>query len=431
RQLVLGQLPPSVWAWALPTLWLIVTLAAGTYPALALGVLKVKDLMLSTYQRQRAQGHLRKALVLGQFVVCIGLVSLALVLQQQIRFLGDQQLGYRSASVLSVNLAGSRNQAGKQGLETTVGQLVGVRAVTRTQSYPGISTSGYSVSDPTEEGKYHGVSANQVQMGAEDLLDLKLLAGHFLRQRPEGDTIVDVVINEHFAGLLGYDDPQAAIGQDARNLFRNNTQIVGVVKDFHFESLHHPIGAYAFHNGDYANTNQLLIQVENGQLETVLPALQQAFQQHLPEAAFDYRFLDQTARSFYESEQRTTQIVQLFTLLTICISVLGLLGLAAFAAAKRTKEISIRKILGASVAQIIYTLSRDFVGIIVVAIFLATPLAYWLAQRWLTDFAYRISLSWTVFAVAGLVALLIAIVTIAGQSWRAATANPVDALQRE
>lgn len=431
RELNWAQLLEGGWWLCIPATWLVVTVVAGLYPALVLGTSNAKRLLQPVAVRGSGQAVFRKVLVVGQFVVCIALIAGALICQEQIAYLGQKKLGYGADVVVAINVAGSDNAAGKVALEKTLLQQTEVEQVARAQAFPGIGTSGYSITDPNNQQVPHRVLASRVSPGTEELLGLELLAGKFLTVRAEGDTTIDVVVNEELISIFGW-EPDEAIGQTPGDLFDPGTKIAGVVKDFHFESLHHPIGAYAFHNdNDKGQLGFMLVRLAPGTVNDMLPKIADVFREHLSEAAFDYTFLDQTVASFYENEARLSRVVWLFTLLTIFISALGLLGLATFAAAQRTKEISIRKVLGASVAGIVVLLSKDFLKMILIAILLAIPLGWWAMHEWLTNFAYRININWWVFGFAGGIALLVAIVTIAGQSWRAASRNPVDALRNE
>ncbi len=416
---------------SIPITWTIVTLVAGLYPALAMGSTSAKQLLSPEFQSRNRQGLLRRSLVIGQFVVCIALIAGALICREQISFLGQKKLGYGADAVIAINLAGSSNESAKNSLVQAVLAHRDVTNVSRAQAFPGIGTSGYSLINPDQPNIPHPAAANRIEPGVEELLDLELVAGQFMGPKAEGDTVVELVVNEHFVSILDW-SPEEAIGRSPDQLFGTATRITGVVKDFHFESLHYPITAYAMHNDDgRGQPNFLLARVRPQSLENILPELQTLFDRHLPEAAFDYTFIDQTVESFYESETRLSRVVWLFTLLTIFISALGLLGLATFAAAQRTKEISIRKVLGASVGGIVMLLSREFLVMVLVATVLAVPLGWWAMQQWLGNFAYRIDISWWFFGLAGGLALLVALLTIAGQSWRAATRNPVDALRNE
>lgn len=431
RDLQWQQLLENGWWLTVLATWLIVTLVAGVYPALALGMNNAKQLLQPIARQGSGHALFRKVLVVGQFVVCIALIAGALLCQKQITYLGKKKLGYGVDAVVAINLAGSDNEAGKTALEKNIAQQPGIEKVARAQAYPGIGTSGYAISDPNNPQVPHRVLASLSEPGSEDLLGLELLAGKFITAQAEGDTTIDVVVNEQLISIFGW-TPEEAIGRTPGNMFDSSTKIVGVVKDFHFESLHHPIGAYALHNDqDKANPNFLLVRVRPDALNGMLPKLANLFREYLPEAAFDYTFLDQTVAGFYENETRLSRVVWLFTLLTIFISALGLLGLATFAAAQRTKEISIRKVLGASVGGIVLLLSKDFLWLVLIAVLLAVPLGWWAMQEWLTNFAYRIEIEWWVFGLAGGTALLITFLTIAGQSWRAAVRNPVDALRNQ
>ena len=431
RDLTAWELIESGWWFAVPLTWIAVTLVAGFYPALAMGGSSAKQLLQPEVGRGNRQAILRKTLVVGQFVVCIALIAGALLCRQQIEYIGQKKLGYGVDAVIALNLAGSNNEAAKKSLVEAVRSHADVNSVARAQSFPGIGTSGYSLINPDQPNVPHPVSANRTEPGAEELLGLELLAGQFLQPRAEGDTVVGIVVNEQFVDIMGW-SAEDAIGRTSDQIFGTATKIEGVVKDFHFESLHHPITTYVMHNDEgRGQPNFLLARVRPSALDHILPELQETFSRYLPEAAFDYTFLDQTVAGFYENETRLSRVVWLFTMLTVFISALGLLGLAAFAAAQRTKEISIRKVLGASVGGIILLLSRDFMQMIILATVLAVPIGWWVMAQWLSNFAYRISINWWVFGLAGGLALLIAILTIAGQSWRAATRNPVDALRNE
>jgi putative ABC transport system permease protein len=205
-----------------------------------------------------------------------------------------------------------------------------------------------------------------------------------------------------------------------------------VVKDFHFESLHQPIGPFAFSNANRLGWRPyLLVKMRTGDLPGTMAQLEAAYKKHLPTAAFEYTFLDEHLAKLYQGEQRLAKVVFVFTLLTIFISCLGLFGLAAFTAERRTKEIGVRKVLGASVAGVVALLAKDFLKPVLVAIALATPLAWWFIAKWLQGFAYRVELSGWYFALAGTLAVAIAFLTVSFQSVKAALANPVESLRNE
>jgi putative ABC transport system permease protein len=203
------------------------------------------------------------------------------------------------------------------------------------------------------------------------------------------------------------------------------------VEDFHAQTLHQPITAYAFHNAETETRRFLLVKLDTRDIPQSMSQLESAFRQVMPHSAFQYQFVDDYLQKLYQTEARTASVVNVFSLLSILVSCLGLFGLAAFAAEQRVKEIGIRKALGASVAGITSLLVRDFLKWVLLAVVIATPVAWYLMDRWLSDFAYRIDMQAWWFLLAGAVALLVAVLTVSFQSIRAALENPVKALGGE
>jgi putative ABC transport system permease protein len=240
-----------------------------------------------------------------------------------------------------------------------------------------------------------------------------------------------VIINETTAKILGYSDPvgkQIYTSVDAQGHTTALT-IIGVVKNFNFETLHRDIGPLAFRLD--RSTYLLSIKVSTGNINGLVSQIQNKWKAMAPGMPFSYRFLDDSFDEMYRDEQRAGKIGLIFSVLAIFIACLGLFGLATFIAEQRTKEIGVRKVLGASVQGIVKMLSKDFLKLVAIAFIMAAPLAWYLMHRWLQDFAYRIDVGWWVFAVAGLAALLIALITVSFQAIRAAVANPVKSLRAE
>jgi len=219
------------------------------------------------------------------------------------------------------------------------------------------------------------------------------------------------------------------------NEFQGNVQtlrIVGVVKDFHFEDLHVPITAFAFQiYSTFDHFNYMVVHLKAGDIGAAIASVEQTWHQLDPYEPFEYNFLDQQFQKNYEADTRLSALVGYFTAIAICISCLGLFGLAAFSAEQRTKEIGIRKVLGASEGSIVALLSGDFLKLVGISVLLASPIAWLIMQRWLQDFAYRTTISWTVFAYTTTAAMLIALITISFQAIRAATSSPVKCLRSE
>ena len=201
--------------------------------------------------------------------------------------------------------------------------------------------------------------------------------------------------------------------------------------NFNFDNFHQPIGGYVFHNSNSEGLTYTLIKLNTSNLPSSMGQIEKAFNKVLPTSAFDYTFLDQHLETLYRREQRTASVVLVFSCLSILIACLGLFGLAAFTAEQRTKEIGVRKVLGASIGSIVGLLSRDFIGLVLISVLVASPVAWYFMNSWLKDFAYHVDIKWWIFVGAGAVSLLIAFVTVSAQSVRAATVNPVESLRSE
>jgi putative ABC transport system permease protein len=314
-------------------------------------------------------------------------------------------------------------------LETEVRQLASVSGTALAQTFPGRKGSGRSLAHLNEEAEGSGLTTCRARPDIFSVLDIPMLAGRPMRIPAEGDTVTEIVVNRSAAQYLGWSPEQAISQKVAANL--RNAVIVGVSEDFHFGTMREKIGNYAFHNARTENLDFLLVKVQSERLSDVMRDLEAAFQRTMPSSAFDYVFLDEHLDALYRGEQRMAKVALVFAGLAIFIACLGLFALAAFAAERRTKEIGIRKVLGASVASITGLLAKDFLKLVLIAIVIASPVAYWFMQKWLADFAYRIDVQWWMFVLAGAVAVAIAFLTVSFQSVRAALANPVESLRSE
>lgn len=250
--------------------------------------------------------------------------------------------------------------------------------------------------------------------------------------KQEGDTLVDVVLNKKAIDYLGY-TPEEAIGKKVDMQLGDGATIIGVVDDFNFESLHKPVGgAYAFHNNNYESKSYLLVRFNSVSVTNTMQQLEAAYAKVSPDSSFDYTFLDKNMEQLYAQDRKIAKVGLLFCLLAIFVACLGLFGLAAFTAEQRKKEIGVRKVLGgASVLGITQMLSADFLKLVIVSLLVAFPVAYILMQKWLQEFAYRIDIGWLVFFIAGMCAVIIALITVSFQAIKAATANPIKSLRTE
>ncbi len=432
REMSILGLLQSKWGLAFPAVWAGVTLVAGLYPALFLSSFTPKKLLSPVQAGVSSANFFRKTLVISQFTVCVALIIGAIVFQQQLDFISQKKLGFEPEQVVAITTAGAENADQVKSFNTEAASLTSVKKVVRSQAYPGVGTSGYTMSRPGQAEKVVGVSSCWAEPGFEEVLSLKLLAGRSLPPKTKEDTTIQVVMNEAGIEFLGY-TPEEALGKSLPSLYNGRpTTIVGVVEDFNFQSLHSPITPYVFCNGNNIAWNPFtLVKLRTTDLRSTMSQLEAVFKKHVPTSAFEYSFLDDTLDRLYSSEQRMSQVVLLFTVLTIFISCLGLFGLAAFTAERRRKEIGVRKVLGATVTGVVGLLTKDFLKPVLVAILIAAPLAWYGMGKWLQSFAFRVEMQWWHFALAGALAVGVAFLTVGFQSIKAALTNPVKSLRSE
>ncbi len=407
-----------------------VILVAGSYPAFFLSAFSPKNLLQTTFRKNNSAGWLRRSLVTAQFTASVVLIIGTLVLYHQMQFIQQKNLGFEPHQVVAITTIAAESQVQLDALIQGCRGLSNVESVCRAQTYPGANASGRSIYKSLEDENGMELRTNRTTPGIEKVLGIKLLAGASLPEKQPGDTIVNVILTKTAVDYLGL-TPEAAIGKKVYCDLGNNAYIRGVVEDFHSESLHKPLGAYAFHDARTEDRRFLLVKLNTQNLPETMRQIESVFNASLPQSAFEYKFIDDYLDSLYRAEARTASVVFVFSMLSVLISCLGLFGLAAFAAEQRTKEIGIRRVLGASVVGITGLLSKDFLKLVFFAIAIASPLAYFLMDKWLADFAYRIEIQWWMFVVAGAGAVVIAFLTVGFQSVKAALANPVKSLRSE
>ena len=421
----------SGWFWiGFTAVWILLTLLAGLYPALYLSSFSPKQSLQKTVTAG-AQTFVRKGLVVFQFSVSIILIICSVIFYKQMSFIRDKKLGYEPEQVIAVLTTPAKDRDQVMAVKTAYEGLSDVALVGRSQSYPGSRASGRSIYKPGDE---EGVSIQTLRTSREvlDVLDINLIAGQLLPETKDiKDTTIQVIVNKVTLDYLGL-TPEQAIGQRVDIMgFDGMTEIVGVMDDFHYNSLHQEIKPLCFHNAVQSESySYLLVKVNTGNLTATIKQLENIYKKNIP-ASFEYTFLDQHLASLYRSEQNLSKVVMIFAGLAIFVACLGLYALAAFTAEQRTKEIGIRKVLGASVSHVVGMLSRDFMSLVIIAFVIGIPVGYYLMHKWLQGFAYKTDITLIVFIAAGFISLLIAGITVSLESYRAARTNPVKSLKSE
>jgi putative ABC transport system permease protein len=417
----------------------LVGIASGSYPAFFLSRFQPVRAMRGQTHTITAGGNLlRKLLVVLQFFVSFILMIGVSVIYYQLHYIQTKDLGFDGDDVVVVNLHGQEPWRLRHHLRERILRHPGIRNTTVAQAVPGkfrltLGLKPEELSNQIEtEQEIISFMPAVIDHAFIETLGMRLIAGRNFSPDLPTDRARAYMLNETAVRTFGW-TPEEAIGKSF-GIRDTDGEVIGVVKDFHLTSLHHEIRPVVFQlpeGSGWSASGILAARLDPENVREAIRHIKATLAKFAPGMPFDYRFLDDSFRAMYRTEERLSQIVSSFAILSILIACLGLFGLAAYAAEQRTKEIGIRKVLGATVSNIVVLLSKDFAKLVVIAIVIAAPIGYELMRRWLEDFAYRIKISWWVFALAGGLALVIALVTVSTQALKAALANPVDSLRYE
>ncbi|MBX2820722.1 MAG: ABC transporter permease [Rhodothermaceae bacterium] len=429
---------------------------AGSYPALVLSAFRIVDVFKGTLPTGNKGGFLRQSLIVVQFAFAVFLISSTLIMNRQLEFLQTKNLGFDKEQVLVVPLQGAVSAGSSGGLNGMNGRIdAGMEAAKRfkqelaQQSHvvqtgaasfvPGVS-SWFDLGYYSDDGRFLKFQMNVVDPDFLGALDMQLVAGRNFAGYGTADANRGIIINETLAAFYNWEDP---IGQRLPGPFGDH-EIIGVVRDFHYQSLHtaiepailvmnmEPIMAGIMDvTVNSSPIPKLFVRILPGRTPEALAALEGIWNRLADGQSFTFSFLDENIDSQYRAEQLLRKLAVVVTLLAILIACLGLFGQAALTTARRKKEIGIRKIVGASSLGIVFLLSKDFVRLVLIAFIVVTPVVYLVMNRWLQDFAYRITIGPGVFILVGMLCMALALLTVSYQSLNAALKNPVDSLRYE
>jgi putative ABC transport system permease protein len=412
----------TIWSAGLAII-IVSIMLTGLYPAFVLSGFNAVAVLYGKQKTGAGKGWLGKSLVVFQFTLAISFVTGSLVYYLQMNFIMHKELGYDPSDMINVKLPGQRNPD----------RLVQLFRSELATSPAVVQVSGFNSWGDNNMVKVNDKTIPSVKFRADESylpgLEIPLKQGRNFSAAFGSDSMQSVIVNETFVRQAGWKDP---IGQRVQLMGEwegdLNMTVVGVVKDHHYNSLKQKIGPQVLVMKHY---DELLVKARHGKLPEALAAIEKVYKDHLPDSPFQFSFMDNDVATQYGEERHWQQIIGYVTILSVFICCLGLFGLSYLAARQRTREIGIRKVLGAGVAGIAALLSKEFLKLVVIALLIASPLSFFLMDRWLENFAYRIDISWWMFLLAGAIAIFIAMATVSFQAIKAALANPVQSLRSE
>jgi putative ABC transport system permease protein len=432
---LLGYELPSFWSNPLVYAFIvgviiIVGLLAGSYPAFLLSSFRPIESLRGKLRRGNSGAFFRKGLVVFQFGISVLLIICVVIIMSQMNYIRNTDLGFNKEQSLIVRLDNRQIATNRRQFKEELQRIPAVQNVSMMSGEPGGSHDSYSFESQAKPDDKLLFSTEFTDFEFVNTLGIRIIAGRDLSENFKTDSAEAVLINRKAASVLGY-TPEQAIGKWVRNVGRDSLRrtIVGVVEDYHYVSLKDKIGPLVISPG--IDKRLALVKIKTSQVQSVLNNIKKAYTSIAPDYPFEYSFLDEGFDRLYKTESKQQSVLSVFSVLAIFIACLGLFGLASYTALKRTKEIGVRKVLGSSVRNICFLLSKDLLKPVLIGTLISIPIGYYAMSKWLEGFAYRINFQWWMFVVAILTAMIIALLTVGLQALKAALANPVKSLRTE
>jgi putative ABC transport system permease protein len=426
KQIIMPFNNTSIWL-SIAGLLLITGFISGSYPALYLSSFNAVRVLKGSLKFSRGALWFRKGLVVFQFMLSIILIIGTIVISQQINYIQSINLGYDRENLIYIPLEGDLTSKYEL-FKNQALNMPGVKDITRMSQNPTQIENGTGGVDWVGKNPNSAVEFTWSKVGYDftKTINAQMAKGRDFSKDFVTDS-VGYIVNETALKIIGYKNP---IGKPL-TFWQKKGTIIGVIKDFHFNSLHEAINPLVLSFGENIEWGEALVRTERGKTKEALASLEKVCKSLNPKFPFTYKFSDEEYQKLYKSEQVVSKLSNYFSFLAIFISCLGLLGLVIFTAEQRTKEFGIRKVLGASPGILFSLLSKEFLLLVLIAMIVACPIAWIIMNKWLQDYEYRVNVTWSMFIIAGLLAILIALATISFQAVKAAIANPVKSLRTE